>query len=102
MIRAGQCWIAQLLTSVVKWDEFHALLFVPRSLLPESVETKEKRNIIKWYVRRVSFWTDCDELIQEWLNNVQEFVDSEDLPWCVEIQSASRLRCVGACLNSVL
>ena len=35
---------------VVKWDEFHALLFVPRSLLPESVETTVKRNIIKWYV----------------------------------------------------
>ena len=70
---------AQLLASVVNWDEFHALLFVPWSLLPESVETKVKRNISKWYVGRVSFWNDCDELIQEWLNNVQELADSEDL-----------------------
>ena len=93
---------AQLLTSVVKWDELHALLFGPRSLLPESVETEVKRNIITRYVRRVSLWTVCDELLQEWLNNLQEIVDSEDLTLCVEIQSESRVRCVGACLNSVL
>ena len=70
----------QLLTSVVKRDEFKALLFVSRGLLPGSVETKVKRNIIKWYVRRVSLWTDCDELIQEWLNDVQEAEASKGLP----------------------
>ena len=70
----------QLLTSVVKRDEFCALLFVPRSLLPESVETKVKRNIIKWYVRRVSLLTDCDELIQEWLDDGQEAEASKGLP----------------------
>ena len=76
----------------MKWDEFHALLFVLRSPLPESVETKEKRNIIKWDVRRVSFWTDCDELVQEWLNNVQEAVDSEDLPLTLwTVAEAARL-----------
>ena len=31
-----------------------------------------------WYVRRVSFWNDCDEPIQEWLSNVQELAESED------------------------
>ena len=92
---------AQLLTSDVNWDEFHALLVVTRSLLPESVETEVKRNIIKWYVLRVSFWTDCDELIQEWLNNVLDAEDSDDLPLCVEGQSEPRVRCDGACLNSV-
>ena len=61
---------AQLLTSDV--NEFHALLFVLRSLPPELAETSMKRNFISWYVRYVSFWTDCDELIQEWLNNVLE------------------------------
>ena len=57
---------AQLLTSRVgNRNEFPALLFVARSLLPESVETKGKRNMSMWYVRRVSFWNDCDEPIQE-------------------------------------
>ena len=93
---------AQFLICVVKWDEFHALLFVPRSLLPESVEAKVERNIIKWYVRHVTFWADYDELIQEWLNNLLEAVDSEDLPLCVEGVSGSQVRFVGACLNSVL
>ena len=73
------CWPvldrAHLLTRVRNRNEFPALLFVPRSLLPESVETEVKRNISMWYVRRVSFWNDCDELIQEWLNNVQELAD---------------------------
>ena len=39
-----------------------------------------KRNFIKWYVRCVSFWSDCDVLIQECLNKVVEAEDSEDLP----------------------
>ena len=39
---------AKFLKGVVKRDEFHALLFVPRSLLPRSVETKKKRDISKW------------------------------------------------------
>ena len=92
---------AQILTSDVNWDEFHALLIVPCSLLPELAETSMKRNFIKWYVRCVSFWSDCDELIQECLNNVLEAEDSEDLPLCVEFRSKSRMRCAGACLNSV-
>ena len=83
---------AQHPTSVAKWDEFHALLFVPRGLLSGSVETQVKRNIIKWYARRV----------REWLNNVMEAVDSEDLPLCVERSSEFRVRCVGANLSSVL
>ena len=92
---------SQLLASVVNWDEFHALLFVPRSLLSESVETKVKRNISKWNVRRVSFWNDCDEMIQQCLNNVQKLADSEDLLLCVEGQSESRVRCVDVSLNSI-
>ena len=44
---------------------------------PKLVETSIKRNFIKWYGRCVSFWSDCDELIQEWLNNVLEAEDSE-------------------------
>ena len=43
-----------------------------------SVQTKGKRNMSMWYVRRVSFWNDCDEPIQEWLSNVQELAESED------------------------
>ena len=77
------CWPivdrSQFLTRVGSRNEFFALLFVPRILLPESVETKVKRNISMWCVRRVSFWNDCDELIQEWLNIVQELADAEDL-----------------------
>ena len=42
------CWPekvgAQLLTSVVNRNEFHALLLLHWSLLPELVETKVKRN----------------------------------------------------------
>ena len=72
---------AQILTSDVNWNEFHV---VPCSLLPELAETSMKRNFIKWYVRCVSFWTDCDELIQEWLDNVLEAEDSADVRLCVE------------------
>ena len=79
----------QLLTSVVKWCEFHTLLFVPRSLLLDLVETKVKRNISKWYGRRVSSWNDCDTVVQEWLNNVQELADSDDLLLCDEGQGVS-------------
>ena len=39
---------AHLLASVVNWDEFHALLFVSRSLLSELAKAKVKRNISKW------------------------------------------------------
>ena len=85
---------ARILTSDVNWDEFHALLFVPCSLLTELAETSMKR-------RCVSFWSDCDEVIQECLNNVLEAEDSEDLPLRVEFRSKSRMRCAGACLNSV-
>ena len=77
---------AQILTGDVNWDEFHALLFVPCCLLTELAETSMNRNLIKWYVRCVSFWTDCDELIQVSLNNVLEAEDSEDLPLCVEFR----------------
>ena len=49
---------AQILTSDVTWDEFLALLFVLCCLLPELAETSMNRNLIKWYVRCVSFWTD--------------------------------------------
>ena len=56
-------------------------LFVPRRNFDWS-ETKKKRNITKWYSRRVSFWNDCGELIQEWLNGTMDPVDSVDLPFC--------------------
>ena len=92
---------AQLVTSVVNGNEFHALLLLDWSPLPKSVETKVKRNISKWYGRRVSFGNDCDELIQEWLNNVQEPEDSKDLPWYVAGRSESQVRCFGATFNSV-
>ena len=46
----------------------------------------KKRNMIKWYSRRVSFWSDCDELIHEWLNGMMEHVDSVDLPLRVKGQ----------------
>ena len=59
---------AQIMTSVVKWDEFHALQFVPRRLLSGN---------------------DCDELIPEWLNNVQELAASEGLLQCDEGQGES-------------
>ena len=59
---------AQIMTSVVKWDEFHALLFVPRRLLSGMTVTK---------------------LIQEWLNNVQELAASEDFLLCDEGQGES-------------
>ena len=87
------CWPvldrAQLWTSVVNRHEFHALLLLHWRLFSELVETKVKRNISKWYGRRVSFWNDCDELIQEWLNIVEERADSDDLLLCVEGQSES-------------
>ena len=38
----------------------------------------DESGIGSWYVRRVSFWNDCDEPIQEWLSNVQELAESED------------------------
>ena len=65
------------------------LLFVPRSLLLDLVETKVKRNISKWYGRRVSFGNYCDTVVQEWLNNVQERADSDDLLLCDEGQGVS-------------
>ena len=43
----------------------------------------------------------CDEMIQEWLNNVQELAGSEDFLLCVEGQSESRERCVDASLKSI-
>ena len=72
--RIVACWPvldrAQLSTSVVNRNEFHALLLLHRSLLPEKVETGAVD---------ASFWNDCDELIQECLNIVQEREGSEDL-----------------------
>ena len=77
---------AKFLSSVVKRDEFHVLLFVLRSLFPGLVETQVKRNIARWHTRRVSFWNYCGEQMQEWLHNVMESVDSVDFPLRVEGQ----------------
>ena len=69
------CWPvlarAQLWTSVGNRNEFLALLLLHWNPIPE----------------RDSFWNHCDELIQEWLNIVQERADSEDFLLCVEGQS---------------
>ena len=46
---------AKFLSSVVNRDESQALLYVPWSLFLGLDEKKKKRNIIKWYSRRVSF-----------------------------------------------
>ena len=51
--------------------------------------TKVKRNPSMWSIRRVSFWNDFDELIQEWLKNVQEPAASEYLLLCDEGQGES-------------
>ena len=71
----------------VKRDEFHGdVVRGPGVCFPRSVETKKKRNIIKWYARRLSFWNDCDELIQEWWNSMLEPGDSVNPPMSVEGQ----------------
>ena len=93
----------QFLTSVVKMERVPCVAARASEPLPKSLETQVKCNNIKWYVRRVSIWSVCDEVIQECLNNVLEAVDSEDIPCALRAKwpSEVRMRCGSASLNPV-
>ena len=58
--------------------KFLTLVLVPQCDPFDILETKKKRNSIKFYVHCVFIIDDCYELMLEWLNLVKDFMDEPE------------------------
>jgi molecular chaperone HtpG len=60
-------------------NEFHSLLFVPKSA-PFDLFDRDRKSGLRLYVRRVLVMETCDDLLPPWLRFIKGVVDSDDLP----------------------